>query len=88
MLWGEAAKGFGNGLPEVGDGSRRGGAQQGLELGESHFDGIEVGAVGRQVSQARAGGLDCLCDAMDLMSGQIDGVDAPSRHRCAKVVSI
>ena len=52
-------------------GSRRGGAQQGLELGEGRFDGIEVGAVGRQVSQARAGGLDRLFDAMDLVSGQI-----------------
>ena len=47
------------------------GAQQGLELGEGHFDGIEVGAVRRQVSQARAGGLDRLFDAMDLVSGQI-----------------
>jgi hypothetical protein len=47
--------------------ARRGGAQQGLELGEGHFDGIEVGAliISRQVSQARAGGLDCLSDAMD-----------------------
>jgi hypothetical protein len=36
----------------------RGGAQKGLELGEGHFDGIEVGTVWRQASQARAGGLD------------------------------
>src|ERR1700689_4384072 len=41
FLRGEAAKGLGDGLPEVGDGSRFGGAQRGLELGESHFDGIE-----------------------------------------------
>ena len=50
---------------------RGGGAQQGLELGEGHFDGIEVGAVRRQVAQARAGGLDRLSDAVDLVSGQI-----------------
>jgi hypothetical protein len=65
---GEAAQGVGTGLPEVGDGPRGVGAQQGLE--------------------ARAGGLDRLSDAMDLMGWQIDGVDAPSRHRCLKVVSL
>ena len=73
FLRGAAAKGVGNGLPEVGDGSRRGGAQQGLELGESHFDGIEVRTVGRQVPQARASGLDRLSDAVDLMSGRWGG---------------
>jgi hypothetical protein len=36
-------RGVGNALPEVWDGSRGGGAQQGLELGEGHFDEIEVG---------------------------------------------
>jgi hypothetical protein len=61
-LRGEAAKGVGDGLPEVGDGSRGGGAQQGLELGEGHFDGIEVGTVRRQVSQARAGGIERAAD--------------------------
>ena len=54
-----------------GDGSGGGGAQQGLELGEGHFDGIEVGTVRGQVAQARAGGLDRLSDAMDLVSWQI-----------------
>ena len=44
---------------------------RGLELGEGHFDGIEVGTVWGQVSQARAGGLDRLSDAVDFMSGQI-----------------
>ena len=31
----------------------------GLEFGESHFDWIEVGAVGRQEQQPGAGGADC-----------------------------
>ncbi len=43
FLRGEAAQGVGDGLPEVGDGSRGGGAQQRLELGEGRFDGIESG---------------------------------------------
>ena len=55
-----------------GDGSRGGGAQgRALRLGAVPFDGIEVGAVRRQVSQVSAGGLDRLFDAMDLVSGQI-----------------
>jgi hypothetical protein len=71
LLWVEAAKGVGDGLPELGDGSCSGGAKRGLKLGEGHFGGIEVGAVRRQVAQARAGGLDRLSDAMDLVRGQI-----------------
>ena len=71
FLRGEAAKGVGDGLPEVGDGSRSGGAKRSFELGEGHFDGIEVGAIWRQVSQARPGGLDRLSDAMNLVRGQI-----------------
>jgi hypothetical protein len=57
FLRGQVAKGVGDGLPEVEDGSRGGVALQGLELGEGHFDGIEVGTVRRQESKARDGGL-------------------------------
>src|ERR1700733_9163263 len=67
----EAAKGVGDGLTEVGDGSRSGGAKRSFELGERHSDGIEVGAIWRQVSQARPGGLDRLSGAMNLVRGQI-----------------
>ena len=47
----EVRKGGGDGLPEVGNGSRRRSAQRGFELGEGPFDGIEVGTVRRQVAQ-------------------------------------
>ena len=33
-------------------------AQEGLELGEGVFDWVEIGTVGREVEQLRAGGLD------------------------------
>jgi hypothetical protein len=39
------------------DSSGGGLSQQSFELGEELFDRIEVGAVGRQVAQLRAGGL-------------------------------
>jgi hypothetical protein len=47
----EVTKGGGDGLPEVGNGSRRRSAQRGFELGEGPFDGIEVGTVRRQAAQ-------------------------------------
>ena len=56
---------------QVGDCSGGGARKKGLELGEGHFDGIEVGAVGRQVAQACAGGFDGLSDAMDFVGRQI-----------------
>jgi hypothetical protein len=71
FLRGEAAQGVCDGLPEVWDCPGGGGPQEGFELGEGHFDWIEVRTVGRQVAQTCAGGLDRLPDAMDLVSGQI-----------------
>ena len=40
-------------------------------LGECFLDGIEIGAVGREVAQGGAGGLDCLSNAVDLVGRQI-----------------
>jgi hypothetical protein len=49
----------------------RASAARSAELGEGHFDGIEVGAVRGQVAQARAGGLDRLSDAIDSCAGRL-----------------
>src|SRR5271167_3102671 len=43
-----------DGFPEFVDGAHGHGAQVRLEFGEGHFDGIEVGAVGRQEQQPSA----------------------------------
>ena len=43
-------------------------AQQRLELGEGVLDRVEVGAVGRQVAQLCAGGLDHLAHARPLVA--------------------
>lgn len=40
-------------------------AQEGLELGEDHLDGVQVWGVGRQVNELGAPGLDQLADALD-----------------------
>ena len=51
----EAAQGVGDGLPEVWNSSRGCGSQQGFEFCEGHFDGIEVGTVGREIFEACPG---------------------------------
>ena len=48
FLWAEEVADFSNVAPQGVDGSERPGAQQSLELGESHLDWVEVGARGRQ----------------------------------------
>jgi hypothetical protein len=47
-----------DGVPQSADGTSGGLAQQGFELGEDLLDGIEIGAIGRQVEKMRADGLD------------------------------
>ncbi len=49
-----------------------------LELGEGILDGIEVGTVGRQMEQRSPACFDSFSDALNLVGGQIDGVDAPN----------
>ena len=59
-----------------------------LELGEDHLDGIEVWGVLGQEEEPGARGADGGADRLSSVRSQIDGVDAPLRHRCAKVVSL
>lgn len=49
---------------------------------------LEVGRVWRQIPKPGACGADHLPDGGRLVGAKIDGVDAPWRHRCAKVVSL
>ena len=51
------------------------GANEGLELREAEFDGIEVRAVGWQVPEGGPGGLDGALDAGDLVGPEIVGHD-------------
>ena len=49
-----------------------------FELGEGSFDGIEIGAVGRQMAQRRAGPFDRFFDASDFVTGERSTPDAPA----------
>jgi len=58
-------------FPESVDGSGLGLPQQFLEFGESHLDRIEIGAVGRQEQEARAGTGDEARGFLVLVARQI-----------------
>ena len=72
-----------DGVPQGLDGAGGGFAQQRLELGEGLFDGIEVGAVRRQITQDGTGGFNSFTHAGDFVGGEIvqhDNVARP-QHR-------
>jgi hypothetical protein len=50
--------------------------------------GFQIWRVFPQEEELGAGGVDRAPDGGGLMAAEVDGVDAPSRHRCAKVVSL
>lgn len=57
--------------PEFIDGPRGGFSEQGLELGERKFDGVQIRGIGRQVEQECAGHLYRFTHAGNLVAGQI-----------------
>ena len=58
-------------MPGGFDGSLGGFAEQGLELGEDLLDGVEIGAVGGQEQEFRAGSADGLADSLALVATEI-----------------
>ena len=58
-------------VPEAVDGALGRLAQERLQLGEGVLDRVEVGRVGREVEQARAGCLDQLSHPRPLVAGQV-----------------
>jgi hypothetical protein len=60
-----------NSVPEGIPGSLCGLAQESLELGEDHLDGIEIRRIGRQVDELGAPRLDGLANAFDFVGWQV-----------------
>jgi hypothetical protein len=60
------------------------GEEEGLELGEGHLDGVEVGTVGRQLEQPDLGGFDGLSDTFDLVGEQLVHDDQTARRERAR----
>ena len=71
LLWDEEIADLPDGLPEFVDGAHGHGAEMGLEFGEGHFDGIEVGAVGRQEQEPGASLANGLFGGRAFVGGQI-----------------
>ncbi len=70
-----------DGGPEVLLGACGGLFEEGLELGEGHLDGVEVGAVGGQVKQLGACGLDGCPDPGELVGRQVVHDDDVARRQ-------
>lgn len=64
------------------DGSRFGFSQVRLELGEGHFDGIEVGAVGRQEQEPCAAFLEDGLGLLAFVAGEIVEDDHVAGFEC------
>ena len=75
LRWCEARDTLTEQRPQCLDRPTAGGADKGFELREAQFDRIEIWAVGRKVSQRRAGGGDQPFDALDVMRGEVVGDD-------------
>ena len=68
---GEGVQGLAQSVKQAIERALGGLAQSGFQFGEGHFDGVEVGAVGRKVKQGGSGGSDGLGDAFDFMGGEV-----------------
>jgi hypothetical protein len=90
FLGGEVCERLSDGFDEGVKRSCGGLAKCGFELGEGLFDGIEVGAIGREIAQRRAGPLDRFFDASDFVTGKIihDDDIAMAQGRGEKVLDI
>ena len=60
-----------DGLPKLVDGADGHGAQMGLQLGEGHFDRVEIRAVGRQEQKPCAPVADSLFGDRTFVGGQV-----------------
>ena len=81
FVWFEGVEQLANFVPESGNGSLCGFAQERLELGEEQLDGIEIRGVRRQVEQLGSCCFDRLAHALDLVSGKIIHDDDIARSK-------
>ena len=85
FLGGYAACDGPEGLPKCLDAAQSHLPQQSLQLGEDLFDGVEIGTIGGQEQQGRAGGLDGLAHGGLLVGSQIihhdDVAGSQRRHQ-------
>jgi hypothetical protein len=71
VVWSDGSQGVGERLFERGDGTGLDFAELLFELCPTLLDGIEIGRVGREITESGAGVLDQLPDAVHLVGSQI-----------------
>ena len=71
FVWGDGLQDCSDTIPKGWDRALTSLAQVGFEFCEGLLDGIEIGGIGRQQPQLRAGRLDDLAYARNLVGGQI-----------------
>ena len=84
FILGEEVEDLAAELPEGLVGSSGSVAEEFFELAEGHFDGVEVGRVGRQVADLGSDAFDGLDDASHFVAGEVvhdDHVARPQRRR-------
>ncbi len=69
-------------VPKRLDGAVSGFFEQGFELGEDHFDGVEVRGVRRQIADGGADPFDGFAHVVILMAAEIVGNDDISYVQC------
>lgn len=83
LVGGEQREREGDELADMVEAARAGGAEEGFQLGEGQFDGIEVGTIGRQEAQEAARRFDRRLDfwvAVDLEVVEDDDVARADRR--------
>ena len=75
FVWAEVLQRFAEQRPERVDRATSRGANDGFQLRKAQFDGVEVGAVRRQIHQRGAGGFDGVAHAGHFVRAQVVGDD-------------
>lgn len=71
MCGGEGLESLGDSFDQTAQGVLRGTTQRGFEFGKSHFDGVEIRAVGGQIEQTSPPFFHDFLDAADFVTGKI-----------------
>jgi len=70
---------FADGIPQGVNGALGSCAQKRFKFGKGHFDGVEVGTVGREIEQPAASSFDGLADTIGFVSRQVIHDDSITR---------
>ena len=71
LVWSEEVADFSDGFDELIESSRANAPEMGFQLGECHFDGVEIRAAGRQGQEPAAMGFEHPGSSLALVGGEV-----------------